>query len=342
MFFPTDITFHLFANCIPVKGKLRSIIYDLQRNEFEYIPNSLYEILMKYKDCSFQDLVDEIDPIDQEEQMNILISYFEFLYDNEFIFFSRLGSVFFPDYNIDLPKPYNVSCLVIDINSIDLKRLEKIKNEVISTKTECLVFRFQVTQEHILEAVSNYFNDVPLRTIQIFIDSKSAISDTFIGAMIEHNKRISLILKYNAEASSVKQVKNATMVMTEKNIMSAYTKINTIADFDVNPDLFVESHHFNNFFNKRVYIDSDGTIFRHEQDDMAFGNVMEVSINDVIDNGKFKEFWNIRKDDMEACYECEYRYMCVDNRKPLHRNESGRWILEGHCNYNAETAKWNN
>ena len=46
MSFPLHIPFHVYSNCIPIKGNLRSAIYDLQRNDFDYIPNSLFEILI--------------------------------------------------------------------------------------------------------------------------------------------------------------------------------------------------------------------------------------------------------------------------------------------------------
>ena len=44
-----ELYFKLFASCIPVKGFIRSMIYDLHRFNFELIPNSLYKILTKYK-----------------------------------------------------------------------------------------------------------------------------------------------------------------------------------------------------------------------------------------------------------------------------------------------------
>ena len=41
----TLLPFKLFANCIPVKGINRSTICDLQRGNYDFIPNDLYEIL---------------------------------------------------------------------------------------------------------------------------------------------------------------------------------------------------------------------------------------------------------------------------------------------------------
>ena len=37
--------FQLFSNCVPVKGYNRSIIIDVQRNDYFFITNDLFEIL---------------------------------------------------------------------------------------------------------------------------------------------------------------------------------------------------------------------------------------------------------------------------------------------------------
>ena len=40
-----DNKFKIHANCFIVKGYTRSIIYDLQRKEFSFLPNDLEDIL---------------------------------------------------------------------------------------------------------------------------------------------------------------------------------------------------------------------------------------------------------------------------------------------------------
>jgi hypothetical protein len=40
-----DSFFKLYACCLIVKGSKRSIVCDVQRNSFNFIPNGLYDIL---------------------------------------------------------------------------------------------------------------------------------------------------------------------------------------------------------------------------------------------------------------------------------------------------------
>ena len=48
--------FKLFACCITVVGAERSIICDIQRGSFEFIPNDFLEILISYKNDNFEDI----------------------------------------------------------------------------------------------------------------------------------------------------------------------------------------------------------------------------------------------------------------------------------------------
>ena len=76
------ITFKRFADCIPVKGYLRSIIMDLTRESYKLIPNDLCDTL------SSNQLIDE----------NIGYNYIDFLLKNEFVFCcSNREKKFYPE-----------------------------------------------------------------------------------------------------------------------------------------------------------------------------------------------------------------------------------------------------
>ena len=58
-----------------VKGAAQSVVYDLQRKIYEYIPNALHDILIEYNGKTIQDIVDEYG----EENKEVLVEYFEYL-----------------------------------------------------------------------------------------------------------------------------------------------------------------------------------------------------------------------------------------------------------------------
>ena len=45
-----------------------------------------------------------------------------------------------------------------------------------------------------------------------------------------------------------------------------------------------------------------------------FGHVSDTTLTSVVHQDGFKKFWNITKDDIETCSECELRYVCQDCR----------------------------
>lgn len=48
----------LYANCIPIKGVNRSIIYDLQKNTYFFIPNILFEIIELSKSKTLHEIIE--------------------------------------------------------------------------------------------------------------------------------------------------------------------------------------------------------------------------------------------------------------------------------------------
>lgn len=62
-------------------------------------------------------------------------------------------------------------------------------------------------------------------------------------------------------------------------------------------------------------------------------------IIDGLKNGAFSDLWHINKDKIKVCKDCEYRYMCVDNRIPIKEAE-GEFFFSTECNYNPYIGKW--
>jgi hypothetical protein len=85
-----NIPFKLFSCCFPVKGFSRSIICDTQRNSYDFIPNSLYNILIKYDG----DTIAEIKSNYNHKFDNIIDDYFIFLQKKEYIFFTKEPDAF--------------------------------------------------------------------------------------------------------------------------------------------------------------------------------------------------------------------------------------------------------
>lgn len=65
----------------------------------------------------------------------------------------------------------------------------------------------------------------------------------------------------------------------------------------------------------------------------------KYSINDI-ENKLLEPFWHSAKTKTDICQNCEFRYMCIDNRLPTQRQTDGLWYHTVECNYNPYIAKW--
>lgn len=71
----------------------------------------------------------------------------------------------------------------------------------------------------------------------------------------------------------------------------------------------------------------------------SFGHIKDTTLIEAIDKPKFKEFWNITKDQIHVCKDSEFRYVCTDCRAYIENPED---ILSKplKCGYNPYTGEW--
>jgi SPASM domain peptide maturase of grasp-with-spasm system len=71
----------------------------------------------------------------------------------------------------------------------------------------------------------------------------------------------------------------------------------------------------------------------------SFGSIKDILLEEALNKANFKKYWNITKDQIDVCKDCEFRHICTDcrayteepdniNSKPLK------------CGYNPYTNKW--
>ncbi|WP_109437959.1 SPASM domain-containing protein [Aquimarina sp. AU119] len=76
----------------------------------------------------------------------------------------------------------------------------------------------------------------------------------------------------------------------------------------------------------------NGDIQQSPFTDKVFGNVGTKSLLSIISNQTFQEYWDIPKDKIEVCKDCEFRYVCNDARIPLKR-DGKTYYFEESCTY---------
>ena len=129
--------FQLFANCIPVKGHNRSLICDLQRNTIKLIPNDLFNILNEYNGETIKEIQKKHDNFHD----STIVEYFEFLVENEFIFFTEIPNLFL-DLSLNWDHPSEITNCIVDFDKNSTHDLRVIIDELNNFKCTGLELRF--------------------------------------------------------------------------------------------------------------------------------------------------------------------------------------------------------
>ncbi|MFS4432339.1 SPASM domain-containing protein [Chryseobacterium sp. S90] len=76
----------------------------------------------------------------------------------------------------------------------------------------------------------------------------------------------------------------------------------------------------------------------------SFGNITDSSLENALNHPELKKYWNLTKDSIEVCKNCEFRYICTDCRAYTEQtdiNNEGLDISKPlKCGYNPYTGEW--
>lgn len=287
-----------------IKGYNRACIYDLKRKEYYLAPNSIDDLIRKVEGKSDNQIL-----LKNEYEKE----WFDFCIEKEF-FFVVPASTYknFLELSLVWKTPSIIISAIIDVNDNINKLLEYVdyldcKHIMLKCKTidelDLLLNKeFSTTNFQSLDVILDYFDKAKADLIK----SKFPIVNN-IFPYIENN--------------------------------------NKLVTFNVNIQHFSEAHHFNTYFNRKVYIDNEGFIKNTPESDKEVVNINEIKSKEEFKKSilsmDFIDLWDAKKDLIDVCKDCEFRYMCVDNRIPNKRNNNS-WYYKEECDYNPFINKWNN
>jgi SPASM domain peptide maturase of grasp-with-spasm system len=113
--------------------------------------------------------------------------------------------------------------------------------------------------------------------------------------------------------------------------------------FTLNQPTYNESRSHNSCLNRKISIDSNGDIRNCPSMSESYGNIKDTTLEEAINKPGFKKYWNITKDDIEICKDCEFRYVCTDCRAYTERTKFEDDIDLSKplkCGYNPYTNEW--
>jgi SPASM domain peptide maturase of grasp-with-spasm system len=331
--------FVLYSCCIPVRGASRSTICDLQRSGFIFIPNDFYDFLQSNnlrisssewnkKDFKFKKLV-----------QNIVASEYGFFCDDPDEF---------PPLDTTFEMPNLITNAVIDVGeepAFDLNKLVLNLNKVNCFLVYIRIFGDSALPQRIAD-ILEMFRHSTVRNIQVEIVSSNA--------GMNHEELLSLNKIFPRFRKVIVRNSSSSVINRSNTFESVFLKSSGSQEddcggcgmvspfnFSTNYQMFFESMNHNNCLNKKIAIGIEGLIRNCPYHPDSFVHIDSVEdLSEFVKNsGAFKTMWDVSKDQVEECRDCEFRYICQDCRVYT-KDRKNLYSKPASCKYNPYEGVW--
>ena len=332
----------LIPTCIFVKGFFRSAVYDTQRKIIDFIPNDLYDFCLKSNKRQIHETLSQY----SGEDLEIVNEYIDFLLKNEYAF---LGSLHDTVQVENLSMKYNylgliTNCVCEYSPHID-KQIKKLCH-IIDANLKCQAFELISFEDMVpldnLENILNHFNDcLNIHHIELILPFNEEYMLDKLHTLLLKYFCINRIIIHSSPKDIIEKNDHTILLYIQQSI-NQYNSCGFVEKdyFSLNLPHIIESMKYNNCLHKKIFIDKDGNVKNCPFTNGKYGNIFTDEVHDIITK-KFKYLWNINKDKIQVCKDCEFRYVCSDCRVFI-KDPINPYSQPAKCNYNPYIGKWIN
>ncbi len=337
----TDLIY-VYSCCQVSIGSSRSLIIDLQRNKFLFIPNILAEIIAESKGKIH--VIDTLSKIECEENKIIFKEYMGYLLDNELAEIIEIEeAVYFENLDLNFESPETISNCILDIGPILKLKLSDIVSALNDFNCVALEIRSfeSLTSLELIEEIFNGFINSTIRSIDLTIKYFDGVGNS-LNRLIDLYPKINNVIIFNSPEGKVER----HSYNTGFTIYCDFPAINSSSCgvvhwnyFVPNIEHFIESKSYNSCLYKKIGIDVEGNIKNCPSMKESFGNIKNTTLQEAINKPGFKKHWNIKKDNINICKDCEFRHICTDCRAYI-EDPGDLYSKPLKCGYNPYTNEW--
>jgi SPASM domain peptide maturase of grasp-with-spasm system len=337
--------YRLNPDAFLTKGTNRSIISDIGRRCSYFIPNALFEILTHETCLCFNALVEKYggqSPYVDE----VIREYFSFLLEKDLIFDSNsMGN--YKNVNLEWDYPGIISNAIIDIGHDSAFEFDEIFQQLIAIGCVDIQIRFFVSTfpKTIENEILKHIRHSRIKSIELLLPSQEGDNSLLLWRrLIGEHPQIKYIQLYGASRYEV--VKEGTengmgYIVLVEDVLENELSCGVVSShyFLANIFSFTESHHHNSCLNRKISIDAEGNIKNCPSMKESYGNIRDTTLMEALEKPGFKKYWNLTKDQVSVCKDCEFRYICTDCRAYLEDPED-IYSKPLKCGYNPYTCEW--
>ncbi len=188
---------------------------------------------------------------------------------------------------------------------------------------------YKIISDEILEHICLNCLYIPIDTIRIEAEKDDPEKIEKILKNID-SQRVELFVEEGLSASRVDGYRKQARVFEFEHFESGEKDI---SEPIVDTFNFFYTKHYNPCIGHQVAIDTAGQIKYCLWSDQELGNLVTDNLKDLIIGGAFDEYWEMSKDRIDLCKECELRYNCNDCRVDQLKNNHSMDSKPSFCNY---------
>lgn len=331
--------FTLFSNCIIVKGHNRSIIADIQNGIFEFVPNDLFRLFKKSNQIDLK----EIQKKYKKEDGETINEYFQFIHNKGMGFWHNNENKNLIPLNEEWDSYANVTNCFIEFNKCFFSEFKSINNSL--NNLNCIALEMSYSYKFDCNDIINtllIFSKSKLRSISLIISYNKCITEKFLILLSKKNSRLSSIYIHDCPENIKLKTDDilANITLTKKKIKNnLFCGAIKPSFFSINIEHYTESINHNSCLNRKISIDTNGNIKNCPSMPQSFGNIKDTTLEEALNHKDFKKYWNITKDQIDVCKDCEFRYICTDCRAYV-ENPEDDYSKPLKCGYSPYTNKW--
>ena len=334
--------FKLFANCIPVKGARRGLLCDLQTGRMKLIPNSLHEVLTRYKDRP----TEEIKTAYESRYDEIIDEYFQFLVEEGWGVWCDQPELF-PDLDLSYETPELITNAVIDADAGSNHDYVSIIDQLEDLGCKHILFRFyDPVPLEAIEKAAAATEGRRLRGIELQAPYGPDFEDE--ERVSEWCRRFPRIISLSVTGAPAfrriqtsDEAKTMGLLFYHPDVVDSHQCCGVIDKmyFTVNITAFTEATNYNSCLNRKISLDVRGHIKNCPSMDASYGDISKTTLREALFQPGFQEIWSVTKDQVAICKDCEFRYVCTDCRA-FTEDSDARYAKPAKCGYDPYTATW--
>jgi SPASM domain peptide maturase of grasp-with-spasm system len=336
--------FMLFSNCLPVKGFKRSLILDLQRGKSFPIPNSMFEVIEFL--INKNSIKNTILNFGKENKITI-DDYLQFLISNDLgLYVKKSQFGLFPELNKTFVTPDHFTNIVIEISAYNLKYIAEIAGTFKNTKISNIqLIGYDNLNFSEISNILNHFKINDFQSCELVLKfNEEIISNIYnLDLNFADITNVSFHSVPNKFENNLDLLRFEVFFTTEIVDCFKFCGIVDLKYFNTNLPKVLESLNHNSCLHKKISIDKYGNIKNCPSMPQSFGNIKDTTLEEALNHKDFKKYWNVNKDMIAVCKDCEFRHICTDCRAYTERNHFEEDIDLSKplkCGYNPYTNEW--